>query len=107
MKTLKLNYTGRKARIGKICFDENGHMYVFISYCPDCRSKVVMTIDEAKQFSRLYLAEQGSLWSRVVFGLISRRRAYATTEEVPHKLDNKRLRQEIIAEVTKALQTSQ
>ncbi len=45
-------YTGRKARIGGICFDERGRLYVFVNYCPSCKGKVFYKMDEAKDFVR-------------------------------------------------------
>jgi hypothetical protein len=32
-------------------------MRVFAGYCPDCRGKVVMSLDEARQFANSYSTE--------------------------------------------------
>lgn len=49
-------YTGRKARVGGICFNED-RMRVFAGYCPDCNGKVVMSLDEARHFANSYATE--------------------------------------------------
>lgn len=55
MKTLHLTqFTGRKARVGSICFDEAGRMCVFVNYCEDCKGKIVLTRDEAEVLSYKY-----------------------------------------------------
>lgn len=59
---------------------------VFVNYCPSCKKKVVMTVDEAKQFARLYQAEEGSWSSRLLFNIIGRRQATVT----PHDDYNER-----------------
>ncbi len=74
MKTLQINYTGRKAHIGRTCFDEQGKMCVFVGYC-GCKGKVLMSVEEARRFSRLFQAEQGTLWNRLMFFLVERRKA--------------------------------
>ena len=56
MQVAQTQYTGRKARIGKICFDRD-KLRVFVGYCPDCRGKVVMSLDEAKHFANSYATE--------------------------------------------------
>jgi hypothetical protein len=52
-----VQYTGRKCRIGKICFNENDRMVVFVGYCPECNSKVTMTIPDARRFADSYADE--------------------------------------------------
>lgn len=55
MKTLHTTqYTGRKAQVGSLCFDEQGRMCIFINYCEDCKGKVVLTRDEAEILSFKY-----------------------------------------------------
>lgn len=53
-----VQYTGRKARVGRICFDENDRMCVAVGYCPGCNGKVVMSIADARRFANLYADEQ-------------------------------------------------
>jgi hypothetical protein len=55
MKTLHTTqYTGRKAKVGTLCFDESGRMQIFVNYCEDCKGKVVLTRQEAEIFSYKY-----------------------------------------------------
>jgi hypothetical protein len=55
MKTLHTTqFTGRKTKVGNICFDESGRMCVFVNYCEDCKGKVVLTRDEAELLSYKY-----------------------------------------------------
>ncbi len=55
MKTLHTTqYTGRKAQVGSICFDEAGRLCVFVNYCEDCKGKVVLTRNEAEVLSFKY-----------------------------------------------------
>jgi shikimate kinase len=54
MKTLPSYYTGRKAKVGGICFDDRNRMHIFVAYCDGCRGKVLMTVDEAREFSDKY-----------------------------------------------------
>lgn len=57
MQTIPIQYTGRKAKVGGICFDNTDRLKVFVNYCPGCNAKVVMTLDEARQFANKYSAE--------------------------------------------------
>lgn len=66
MKIVQTNYTGRKARVGNICFDNRDRMCVFVNYCPGCRGKVVMTLDEAKHFANRYKYEEEKLSSKIL-----------------------------------------
>lgn len=102
MKTLKLNYTGRKARIGKVCFDEKGHMVVFFNYCPDCNAKVVCSRAEAEQFSALWQAEKGTLLNRLMFHLMRRRMSIVE----PVFAKNPKAREDLLQELAQALQNS-
>lgn len=55
MKTLHITqYTGRKAKVGSLCFDEQGRMCVFVNYCDGCKGKVVLSRDEAEILSFKY-----------------------------------------------------
>jgi len=74
MQVIKQQYTGRKATIGRVCFDEKGNMRVFVNYCPDCKGKVVMTLDEARRFASQYRTEEASISTKVLFGFVNRRR---------------------------------
>lgn len=66
MKTLtETQYTGRKAHIGKICFDETGRIQVFVNYCDNCNGKCVLTIDEARDFSNKYRTEEQKTSSKI------------------------------------------
>lgn len=53
MQVQRVQYTGRRAKIGGICFIED-RMAVFVGYCPDCKGKVSMTLDEAREFANVY-----------------------------------------------------
>ena len=68
-----VNYTGKKSRTGKIVFDENGRMMVFVSYCPDCRAKVTMSLDNAKRFATIYAEESRRVTTRLLGHMTKRR----------------------------------
>lgn len=74
MKTLETNFTGRKAQTGKICFDENGRMHIFVTYCDTCNGKVVMTTNEAQAFTRKYVYERKKTIDRLLLTLIKKRK---------------------------------
>ena len=75
MKTLTdTNFTGRKARTGKICFDDKGRMHIFVTYCAECNGKVVMTTDEAKLFSHQYILERKKTIDRLLLTLVRKRK---------------------------------
>lgn len=61
MKTIEMQYTGRKARVGGICFDNTDRLCVFVNYCPNCHAKVVMSLDEARQFANKYRTERDKI----------------------------------------------
>jgi hypothetical protein len=56
MQVAETQYTGRKAKVGRICFNDD-KLRVFAGYCPDCNGKIVMTLDEAKHFANSYASE--------------------------------------------------
>jgi hypothetical protein len=56
MQITPTQYTGRKARVGGICFDQD-RMRIFVGYCPNCNGKVVMSLDDAKAFANRYATE--------------------------------------------------
>lgn len=60
-----VQYTGRKAIPGRICFDDNDRMVVHVGYCPDCRCKVNISLQDAKNFTRLY-GENSSKQTRLI-----------------------------------------
>lgn len=67
MQTLKPKYTGKKARTGGICFDEQNRMQIFISYCTGCDGKVLLSVDEARYFSRKYCDEMNKKRTKLLF----------------------------------------
>lgn len=73
MKTLDINYTGRKAQTGRICFDEKGRMHIFVAYCPRCNGKVVMTREEAENFSLKYVGHKQKTVDRLILSLAKKR----------------------------------
>lgn len=55
MRTLyTTQYTGRKATVGVLCFDENNRMCIFVGYCDSCKGKVTMSRNEAEVFAHKY-----------------------------------------------------
>jgi hypothetical protein len=66
MQTLTdTEYRGKKAKIGGICFDERDRIQIFVSYCENCRGKVVLTREEAAYFAKKYYIEQHKLRTRI------------------------------------------
>lgn len=65
MKAVVINYTGKKARAGNLAFD-CGHLGVFVGYCPSCNAKIIMELDEAKDFAARYYHEQNKLRTRLI-----------------------------------------
>jgi len=41
--------TGRKQRLGRVCFDDNGKMCFFMGYCTSCNSKLVASRGDAEK----------------------------------------------------------
>lgn len=74
MKTLPTYYTGRKAKVGGLCFDERERMHVFVSYCTECRGKVLMTLDEARDFSKKYRDDQDKMRTRKIMKSLNKMR---------------------------------
>lgn len=64
MRTLEVNYMGKKAKVGGLCFDQKGHMQIFVNYCPNCLHKVTMDRTEAEQFANKYHYEKNRRSSR-------------------------------------------
>lgn len=56
MQVADTQYTGRKAKVGRICFNQD-RLKVFAGYCPGCNGKVVMSLDEARHFANSYATE--------------------------------------------------
>lgn len=75
MRTLTdTNYTGRKARPGRICFDSRGKMQIFVTYCDGCNGKVVMTTEEARLFSGQYITERKKTIDKLLLTLVRKRK---------------------------------
>lgn len=74
MKTLEVNYTGRKAQTGKICFDDRGRMHIFVTYCDTCNGKVIMTTDEARAFTRKYTVERKKMIDKLLLSMVKKRK---------------------------------
>lgn len=68
-----VQYTGRKAFIGKICFDEHGRMCVAVGYCPDCNGKVVMSLTDARHFADLYGNQADTSTTKILQALYKKR----------------------------------
>ena len=69
MKVQPIQYTGRKARIGGICFINN-RMAIFVGYCPECRGKIVMDLEEAREFSNIYATNKTRTSDRFIERLV-------------------------------------
>lgn len=67
MKTINnFEYHGKKAKIGRLCFDERDRMFVFVNYCDNCRGKVLFTREEAQEFARIYYRESNKLRTKIL-----------------------------------------
>jgi hypothetical protein len=67
MQTLtNFEYHGKKAKIGGLCFDERDRMFIFVTYCSNCRGKVIFTREEAAYFAAKYHQEQNKLRTKVL-----------------------------------------
>jgi hypothetical protein len=73
MKVQPTQYTGRKARIGGICF-VNDRMVIFVGYCPECKGKVVMDLDEARSFANIYTTNKKRTSNKFIERLANARR---------------------------------
>lgn len=104
MKVLRhVRYTGRKSKTGRICFDENGRMVVFVDYCPDCRGKVVMKKEDAQRFARLHHAETKKTSTRLLEWIVSRRRVDDTP--LRRSNDKEAIKRELMQEMIQRLQS--
>jgi hypothetical protein len=71
MKTINnFTYMGKKQKVGAICFDEHDRLFVFVTYCPGCHSKVLFTRDEAREFARHYRSKPNKVRTRLVIKLV-------------------------------------
>jgi hypothetical protein len=69
-----VQYTGKKALPGRICFDERDRMCVQVGYCPDCRGKIIMSIPDARKFAKLYAGEASKPFSKLLIRSMNKRR---------------------------------
>jgi hypothetical protein len=66
MQTLNnFEYHGKKAKIGGLCFDESDRLHIFVTYCENCRGKVIITRSEAAFFAKRYNQEQNKIRTRI------------------------------------------
>lgn len=71
MKTIhNFTYMGKKQEVGSIIFDEHDRLFIFVTYCPNCKHKVLFTRQEAQQFSKRYKCEQNKKRTKLVIKLI-------------------------------------
>jgi hypothetical protein len=61
---------GNKQKVGGICFDEHDRLFVFVTYCPGCHSKVLFTRKEAECFAKQYRLEQNKKRTRYIIKLV-------------------------------------
>jgi hypothetical protein len=59
MQSLKIYFTGKRAKTGNLCYDDRGRLQVFVTYC-DCHRKVVMDLREAEAFAVKWTCERRS-----------------------------------------------
>ena len=57
MQSVKIFYTGTKAKPGNLCFD-TGRLGIFVTSCGNCHAKLIMSLEEAKQFANKYTESQ-------------------------------------------------
>jgi len=69
-----VQYTGKKALPGRICFDERDRMCVQVGYCPDCRGKIIMSIPDARKFARLYAEDSSRPLNRFLIHSMNKKR---------------------------------
>lgn len=72
--SIKKQYTGRKTRIGALCFDE-GKMQIFVGYstCAHGQTgKILINVEEAKEFSRRFHAEKTKMRQRLIRYLVTK-----------------------------------
>jgi hypothetical protein len=73
MYSVQINFTGRKSKAGNICFD-SGHLGIFVDYCGNCHSKIVMDIDEAERFANKLADEKHRPRNKSLLKAIKKRR---------------------------------
>ena len=73
MYSIEIQFTGKKSKAGNICFDA-GHLAIFVAYCPCCKSKVILDIDEAEQFANKYATEMRRPANKKLLNEIKKRR---------------------------------
>lgn len=73
MQTIPIMYTGKKAKVGGLTFNERGHMCYFVGYCECCRGKVTMTRAEAEQFANRFNFQKKRIADRLLIRMIKNR----------------------------------
>lgn len=73
----KTNFTGRKAKIGGVCFTEQGRIAFFVGYhpCPNCESmgKVMVSAEEARSFAhKFYDKKQKRIIKKVAVKMLTK-----------------------------------
>jgi hypothetical protein len=58
MQSLKVYYTGKRAKTGNLCTDPRGRLQVFVAYCDNCHCKVVMDLREAEMLANKWGSEK-------------------------------------------------
>jgi hypothetical protein len=58
MQSLKIYYTGKRAKTGGLCSDQRGRLQVFIAYCDVCHAKVVCDLREAEDIANKWGSEK-------------------------------------------------
>ena len=67
MKTVtNFEWHGKKAKPGGLYWAESDRMHIFITYCMECRGKVVFTRQEAEEFAKLYYRERNKIRTRLL-----------------------------------------
>jgi hypothetical protein len=51
VQSIKIYYTGKRAKTGGLCYDDRGRLQVFVAYCDNCHNKVIMDLREAEDFA--------------------------------------------------------
>jgi nitrate/TMAO reductase-like tetraheme cytochrome c subunit len=71
MQSIKVYYTGKRAKTGNLCYDERGRMQVFVTYCDHCHSKIAMDLREAEDFAMKWHHEKKR--NRYLLGRLERK----------------------------------
>lgn len=58
MQAIKIYYTGKRAKTGGLCSDQRGRLQVFVTYCDQCKAKVVCDLREAEDFAHKWGTEK-------------------------------------------------